>query len=285
MIKNLLNFLSMNHKIGIYFGKNMTTCSLCGDKKYKLEVKDGLSFVSPCLCIQKCPHCNGLGFINVEIDGYRYLKKCSCKAKKDRYHYYNLAEIPAKYGKSSFDNFEINDYDRNMSATQKDVLSRLGSYIKFFESDSKGLILYGSSGVGKTHLLISTLKSIILNKGFSGLYLDFAQWVKKYKIQLSIKDSLVALEMINFAQQVTVLVIDEFGKNLTDYDISIFEEIFQNRYNQKKPTLIGTNYEFTKNNDGEFIGKILSQSLYSRLRDFQSFELLKLTGDDYRLGK
>ncbi|MBN2694496.1 ATP-binding protein [bacterium] len=262
----------------------MATCSLCGDRKYRLEIRDGLSFAAPCSCIEKCTICNGLGFINIEIDGYRYLKKCSCKTKKDRYHYYNLAEIPAKYNNSAFNNFKINDFDRNISETQKYVLSSLNTYIKFFEADSKGLILYGSSGVGKTHLLISTLKSIILDKGFSGLYIDFTQWVKRYKIQLSIKDSFVALEMMSFAQQVSILVVDEFGKNLTDYDISIFEEIFQSRYNQKKPTLIGTNYEFTQNNDGEFIGKVLSSSLYSRLRDFQSFELLKLSGDDYRLG-
>lgn len=257
------------------------SCLHCGGTGYLPADSKGFSFLRKCHCQLECEECANSGYQEVIQDGYRFLKPCRCQLIDQVIRRYNLALIPEKYGPKTVENFEIDPYDRKIAFSQRDVLNTLNRYIKTFDLQSKGIILYGTYGVGKTHLLIGLLKELIINHGVSGLYIDFPQWVKQYKNQLMAGgDATTSPEVL---RAVDILVIDEFGRILTEYEMGIFESIFTERYNRSKIMLIGTNYEMTKNSDGTYMGEILSPALFSRLGDFSTFEAMKLSGEDYRL--
>jgi len=261
-------------------------CPICKDKGYIFEKTLDWAKIKKCECSFHCQICNDLGHIPYNKGGYRYLKKCKCKNLDARIKRYNELKIPARYSNKKISSFKTDSYNYNIANTQKGVLKKLQIYIDNFDKDSKGIILYGGNGVGKTHLLTALLSHLALNFNITGLYLDFPQWILENKYLFftsddSLKEKLE--ENMNNIANVDILVIDEFAKNRTQFEKDLFEKIFYGRYNKRKIIFIGTNYEITDNKNGKYMGDVISPASFSRLGDFNSFEANLLTGDDYRL--
>jgi len=261
----------------------MNNCPICQNKGYAFFTQDGFAKAKQCQCSLYCDICNNFGYTEVYKDGYRFLKKCQCQLLKEKIKKYNNAEIPSRYSEKKVSDFQLNP-DRTIAISQKNVIKEIISYINLFEIGSKGYILYGGNGVGKTHLLTAILSEVILKYNISGLYVDFPQWIKKYKQIIAYKDESVNLtDMVQKLYNTDVLLIDEFGKNRTEFEISLFEEIFNERYNKKKIMLIGTNFEMTPNSRGIYMKDVVPIALFSRLGDFSAFNMARLEGEDYRL--
>ena len=258
-------------------------CDLCGGKGYVFKKNSKYSEIEKCKCSMHCEICNDTGYTEIYKDGYRFLKPCECRKLADKIKRYNELKIPVKYSQKTLDNFEIIKYDKEVYNSQKGIVDKLRNYIENFDLDSKGIILYGSNGIGKTHLLTALLSELVLRYKVTGLYLDFPQWIlgNKYLFYENNENLQRELEKIT---GVDILVIDEFAKNRTDFEKEIFEKIFYERYNMKKIIFIGTNYDITgKGKHGRDIKEVVSPALFSRLGDFQSFEANLLVGEDYRL--
>ena len=253
------------------------SCKRCNDLGYVYSNNKGYSILKKCICKKECDICNGSGYIDDYKDGYRFLKKCICHSLDDKIKNYNNLKIPTRYAQKRIDNFKF-DYDKNIANGQKDIIRDLKSYIANFDENSKGIILDGANGTGKTHLLTAILTQLVLTKNLTGLYIDFPQWIVSSKfrsgnLQDKIDETIV----------VDILVIDEFGKtNNRDFDKEKMEEIFYERYNRGKITFIGTNYYVMKNR-GLWLGDVVTKALYSRLGDFNSFKSLTLPGNDFRM--
>jgi len=251
-------------------------CNICKDLGYIYSIKRGYSILTKCGCQADCNICYGTGYVDTIKDGYRFLKKCKCKELDGKIKRYNEIKIPSKYAQKRISNF-IFDYEKNTSLAQKAIIRDLKDYLSTFDRNSKGIILDGSNGVGKTHLLTAMLAQLVLTKNLTGLYIDFPQWIAANKFKFgNLQDR------INDTVSVDILVIDEFGKtNNRDFDKEKMEEIFYERYNQGKVTFIGTNY-YVMRNRGLWLGDVVSPALYSRLGDFNSFKSFTLPGEDYR---
>jgi len=261
-------------------------CPICKDKGYYFEKSFDSAKIAKCECSYHCNICNDMGYVPYDKGGYRYLKKCECKKLDDKIKRYNDLKIPARYSNKKLSSFKTDSYNQTIANNQRGVLKKLQLYIDNFDIDSKGIILYGGNGVGKTHLLTSLLSHLTLNFNITGLYLDFPQWILENKNLFFTSDNYLKdkleKEMNNIAN-VDVLVIDEFAKNRTDFEKSLFEKVFLGRYNKRKITFIGTNFEITDNKNGKYMGDVISPELFSRLGNFNSFEANLLIGDDYRL--
>jgi DNA replication protein DnaC len=261
-------------------------CPICKDKGYVFKKSFDWAKIEKCECSYHCQICGDFGHTAVYKDGYRYLKKCDCKKLDEKIKRYNDSKIPSRYSNKKISNFKTDMFSKVVAETQKGILKKIQNYIDNFDKDSKGIILYGSNGVGKTHLLTSLLAHLVLNFEITGLYLDFPQWILEnkhlfYTSDDSLKEKL--MQEMEIITKVDILVIDEFAKNRTDFEKDIFERIFYERYNKRKIIFIGTNYEITNKGNGKYMGEVVSPALFSRLGDFNSFEANLLIGDDYRL--
>lgn len=113
---------------------------------------------------------------------------------------------------------------------------------EFLNDITKGIIITGRSGCGKTMILSSAVKDLI----FKGHGVEYLKWLEQGKHLKSIvmNDNDYSKEVAVY-KNVGVLYIDDFlkvGKNSmpTDADISLAREIIDCRTEYKRPTIIST---------------------------------------------
>ncbi len=256
----------------------MFSCNICKDKGFTYLNDRGYSIIKKCSCKNICDICSNVGYLEKYDGEYRFLKKCSCKLFTEKIQKYNEAKIPIAYAQKTISGFKF-DYDKKIYDSQKLVISDLTSYLKSFDNYSKSILLYGSNGTGKTHLLIAMLSYLILNHDLSGYYMDFPQWIVSKKFNMN-----TLQQEIDFVSNVDILVMDEFAKtNNREFDKEKMEEIFYNRYNKSKITFIATNFSPVKSRDALYLGDMISEALLSRLSDYYFFDVFNLVWNDYRV--
>lgn len=261
-----------------FYGKN--GCSNCSGRGFYPGIEQGCSILKKCNCAKTCNKCLNTGYFEVWRDGYRFLKRCSCKDLDQLILRYNAIKIPEALAQKNFQNYHP------QTACQRDVLGYVQSYTQAFMTTyrgKKGLILYGDYGVGKSHLLVAVLKSIIFKYDITAQYINFSEWIKELKN--SFNKSGKQGDMIQKLTETDILVVDEFSRQLTEYELGVFETIFTERYNKMRPIFLGTTYQLTQSiqKDSPYLGTILPAKVYSRIADFGYFESQKIDGNDYRM--
>ena len=94
---------------------------------------------------------------------------CACRHLDERIGVFNQIGIPAAVAKASFDGFKSWSPDHARAKTAAEDFAR-----KFRkDAPTKGYLLYGRPGAGKTHLLVATLRYLALEKGVAGRYVEF----------------------------------------------------------------------------------------------------------------
>ena len=149
----------------------------------------------------------------------------------------------------------------------------------------------GGSGLGKTHLVVSILKQLILEEGVDGKFVDFFQLLSDIRHGYSHDQS--EMSLIEPYLKSRVLVIDELAKGRNnEWEQTILDQFISSRYNAAdKITLFTTNYtdqetvpfdindrttSFCKQSLQEKVG----ERIFSRLT--QMCDFIKMEGDDYR---
>src|SRR6185312_7150332 len=111
------------------------------------------------------------------------------------------------------------------------------------EHGGTGLLLTGSIGVGKTHLAVGILQALLTERGATGLFYDYRDLLKQ--VQNSYNQSVAAteLEVLRPVFEAEVLVLDELGAaKPTDWVWDTVAHILNTRYNDRRTTIITTNY-------------------------------------------
>ena len=101
-----------------------------------------------------CPLCGGRGERLVEIDGVKRIARCRCQKIPDRLALFNKARIPARHSQASFESF-----DKDLPDTMPGFVAAY-KWVNSFKRGlpQRGLVLHGSVGRGKTHLLVSSIR-------------------------------------------------------------------------------------------------------------------------------
>ena len=105
------------------------------------------------------------------------------------------ARMPRRYEHCTLDSFEPS---YGGSGSNRSLVRGLMAARKFVESypmetDGTGLLLTGSIGVGKTHLAVGILQSLIAERGASGLFYDYRELLKQ--VQNSYNPRVAATEL------------------------------------------------------------------------------------------
>ena len=278
--------------------KQAIDCSRCRDKKYIFINQKGKVQVEACTCFE-CKVCEGSRRIFEETpEGISKIRECECNGLIKRISLFNQAGIPGKFVHEDFSSFSV---DPPQHRTQKnaflssknfivDYVDRKGQY-------SQGLIYMGAPGLGKTHLVVSVIKELVMQHGVECKFVDFFELLRD--IRHGYGEDISEKDFIDPYVGVQVLVIDELAKGRnTDWELTILDHFISARYNDDdKVTLVTTNFSdkldssvaLNSRNNKQSISNAYSRftieekvgaRIYSRLMEM--CKKVNLEGTDYR---
>ena len=182
----------------------------------------------------ECTKCNDSGF----VDGVM----CSCMREK-----LVLAGLESSgFGKlietQSFDSFSLKYYerDRDTYAKMKYVYDALREYAEGFDARSgESVIMFGATGLGKTHLS-SALARRIIERGFDVQYVSAIKLISDFEHDRFRRDT--EGEDISRYYDCDLLIIDDLGCEMSNqFTVSCLYDVINNRINTNKSTIVSTN--------------------------------------------
>lgn len=233
-----------------------------------------------------CPKCKDTGYVNTQL--------CECMIRRyKRLLQRQLAmEMPMDYPR--FDSFRM-DYYSKVPNSQLDGYSAYDNmqrnlqtskrYAETFSKESGNLLLFGSTGLGKT-FLSTCIANVVAAQGFSVIYdtvnhiiavYEVLRFPSKNKTQdnQDNPDNLVASERVAQYENADLLIIDDMGAELINtFTVSVLYHLINSRLISHSPMIINTCLHPRE------ISKKYSRAISSRLRG--EFELLRFVGDDIR---
>ncbi len=212
--------------------------------------------------------------------GYYGNRICACMRAALNEASYEAAGISKLIKNCTFESFDLDYY----KADQKDYRNMRQNYLfikdyaEKFTTDSTGLLLFGGTGLGKTHLSVALAKRVtdrgfdVLYTGAVGLLGDFER--ERFNNSTG-TESGYSVESYYTCE---LLVIDDLGSEISNsFTTSILYDLVNRRINSSLPTVISTNLTH------EELSARYSDRLVSRF--FGSYISLMFTGKDIRMLK
>ena len=278
--------------------KQAIDCRRCRDKKYIFINQKGKVQVEACTCFE-CKVCEGSRRIFEETsEGISKIRECECNGLIKRISLFNQAGIPGKFVHEDFSSFSM---DPPQHRTQKNAFlsskNFIDDYVDRKGQYSQGLIYMGAPGLGKTHLVVSVIKELVMQHGVECKFVDFFELLRD--IRHGYGEDISEKDFIDPYVGVKVLVIDELAKGRnTDWELTILDHFISTRYNDDdKVTLVTTNFSdkldssvaLSSRNNKQSISNAYSRftieekvgaRIYSRLMEM--CKKVNLEGTDYR---
>ncbi|NYF79170.1 ATP-binding protein [Granulicella arctica] len=243
-----------------------------------------------------CPICGGLGLKVVQRDdGTQFAQDCVCRLQQRANRMLRRSQIPHRYANCTLENFEssFGGAHRTLAAAHLRARKFVESYP--LETNGTGLLLTGSIGVGKTHLAVGILQALVAERGATGLFCDYRDLLKQVQHSYNRAVSATELEVLAPVFEAEVLVLDELGASKpTDWVWDTVAHILNTRYNDRRTTIITTNYANfgplgTEPGTGssaraaareETLGDRIGERMRSRLQEM--CVVVEMQGEDFR---
>jgi DNA replication protein DnaC len=224
--------------------------------------------------MEYCSTCGGSGWEPVEGKG---VKPCHCKTSARMGHLLAAAKVPPRYANCNFESFEVSCPSLQLGLVHSQ------KFVEEYPQGDVGLLYIGRCGVGKTHLAVSVLLSLIRTHAISGLFYDFRDLLKEIQESYNPNTHTSELKILSPVYQAEVLVLDELGANKpTEWVQETMTHIINTRYNDRRLTVFTSNYYDTAGGVGyeETLTDRVGVRLRSRLREM--CRLIQIEGADYR---
>ncbi len=225
-----------------------------------------------------CKSCQDTGYIgNVP---------CICLKQKVMDRLYDQSNVRDIVKVENFDSFDLRLYSDKVIPKEKmsprenatNILRHGLAFVERFEKENgENLLLYGSTGLGKT-FLCSCIAKELLEKGFVVLYLTAGQLFRKLEeIRFSHDEDVEKEEWDKELLEVDLLIIDDLGTEFsTAFTASELFRLLNDRKLKNKSVMISTNL------NAKEITNQYSDRITSRLREYQ---VLRFFGEDIRFLK
>ena len=249
--------------------------------------------------LKECEFCGkelapiGLDYLyaNISPDAIKY-ERCDCNKAQEywkrrdeqeyeiqkRKHFrdvinklYKQNYTERKFQNLNFENFNINSGNEIAVKVANDYTNKCITKVQ-----TKGLIITGESGLGKTHLAASIANKLIENDKIvlMGRLTTLLDMIKE-----TFRDNTKSEnELIELYSNVDMMIIDDLGTELNNTFIN--SQLFlciNERIIHKKSTIISTNLSL------EQINRSYTERISSRI--IESYELFHIYGDDIRIKK
>lgn len=225
-----------------------------------------------------CPKCGDTGY-----DG-----SATCSCVRERYARLLKEQLSTvlPIQDQNFSRFNMNYYstrpDARLGLSPRENmeynLDECKAYAANFGKDSPNLLLYGSTGLGKTFLSTCVAEAVSA-RGFSVAYDTAINIVAAYEtIKFGNGDGEAAAERAARYERADLLIIDDMGTEMgTAFTVSALYNLINNRLMAKRPMIVNTNLM------PEALSEKYSPAVASRL--LGEFMALRFFGDDIRLLK
>jgi DNA replication protein DnaC len=223
-----------------------------------------------------CPLCDDTGWKPIDVDGVRQVTRCDCW--RDRVGHERLADanIPKRYQHCTLANFTA--YNESL----EQAVAKATAVADGFPVSTRGLLLEGQPGVGKTHLAVAVLKQIIRTSGARGLFYDTRDLLRVIRSTYEPSIHTTELEILRPVMVADVLVLDDLGAEKTsDWVEETMNLIVNTRYNERRLTLFTTNY-FDTPDDTDPNSLLFRIGYRMRSRLSEMCEPVQIDGADYR---
>lgn len=253
--------------------RELSVKSLAAQDKKKALLK-GVGLPEDYLDIKyTCSVCKDTG----SHDGYF----CDCQKKEVVAQAKALLGETTPVKKCTFEKFSLDYYpdvvDPKLGVSQREHMSSILSYCKnyanHFTKKAQGLIMYGGTGLGKTHLSLA-IANVVIERGYDVYYGSIQSIMEKLEREHfgrrntdeSEKDAIINADL---------LIIDDLGVEfVTQFTTAALHDLLNARMLKGLPTIISTNLEM------EEIYEKYTQRIASRL--FGSSLPLAFCGRDIR---
>lgn len=228
---------------------------------------------TPIQTAPECPSCDGTGWKTVDVPGKASRAvRCDCRINSRVVRLLKAAHIPSRYEHCTLADFETDFEGANRSLAAARLAA--GRFIEEYPFEKTGLLLTGPIGVGKTHLAVGIIQELIRGKGIPCLFSDYRELLKEIQNSYNPAVQTTELEILRPIFDAEVLVLDELGAvKPTEWVWDTVSYIVNYRYNEKKTTIITTNFP-----------DLSSGSLQGNRRSFSQSELVKAAARSETLG-
>lgn len=215
-----------------------------------------------------CPKCEDKG----SVGGY----VCDCFKLLLRSIEYEKLCSRLPVDKCRFDNFKLDYYPEGAGISPRQRMESVLGYCKAYADDfgakSPSLLLYGKTGLGKTHLSLAIAGKAV-EKGYGVIYMTAQNLFNRLE-----REKFGRGDGENTEQAILdcdLLIIDDLGAEFsTQLTVSALYNIVNCRGLEEKPTIISTNL------DPEAIRNTYSDRIASRI--LSTYTILQFDGADIR---
>lgn len=190
-----------------------------------------------------CNLCDGSGLRIMQEGGRQVAKSCDCRIQRRATRMLERARVPKRYEHCTLENYEAGYRGADKSLKTARLVAQRFVEGYPIETDGKGLLLTGDIGVGKTHLAVGILKELIVKRGVVGLFYDYRELLKEVQNTYNRDVAATELGILKPVFEAEVLLLDELGAaKPTDWVWDTVAQILNSRYNERRTTIITTNY-------------------------------------------
>ncbi|HEY2905855.1 MAG TPA: ATP-binding protein [Vicinamibacterales bacterium] len=224
-----------------------------------------------------CPLCDDTGWKAADDTAdTRSVVRCDCWRERIGRERLAEANIPKRYQHCTLANFTAyNDSLEKAVAMARRVAES-------FPVVSRGLLLEGQPGVGKTHLAVAVLKQVIATSGARGLFYDTRELLRVIRSTYDPSIRTTELEVLRPVMHADLLVLDDLGAEKTsEWVDETMNLIVNTRYNERRLTIFSSNYlDIPDDTDPNSLLFRIGFRMRSRLHEMCEF--IEMDGADYR---
>ena len=214
-----------------------------------------------------CEKCKDYGFVDTAY--------CTCFTQLLKKLAFEEAAKNTPLTCSRFEDFSLEYYPPELRDHMEELFDFCKEYADSFDLDSYSLLLYGETGLGKTHLSLAIAGELIA-KGYYVLY-DSTQSImnrlERERFGKSADDDYEKL-----LTECDLLILDDMGTEFsTQFTLAALYNVINTRLLRSRPTIISTNLDL-KGIENHYTKRIAS-------RIVGEYELLHFVGSDIRQQK
>jgi DNA replication protein DnaC len=216
-----------------------------------------------------CAICEDTGWKTITIDGVSRVTRCECWQQRLSQSLLKSARIPRGYAHCELNNFEIH------TDTQRDAHRKATRLVEQFPVFDKGLLFFGDTGVGKTHLAVALMREAIVRKGAHAVFYETRELLKMVRDTYSGSTEMTELAVLKPVLEAELLVLDDLGlEKKSEWVDEMLGLVINTRYSQRRLTVITTNLrDFESTEPGSFAFQ-LGLRTRSRLKEMCEWVLI-----------